>query len=55
MGLKGAIKSTGEGKGLLGLAVAVAIGMGILAPLFAGLFSWIKNKVSPAPTSTTGS
>lgn len=46
MSLKNEVKKTGEGRGLLGLALAVGIGVGILAPLVAMGFAWIKGKVS---------
>lgn len=53
MGLKKDLKETAEGKGMVGLALAVAIGVGILAPLFAALYAWIKSKVTTATGTTT--
>lgn len=48
MSIKGTVSSAAHGHGLWGIALAVGIGMGLVAPFLIWAFNAIKNKVAPA-------
>ena len=52
MSIKGEVKKTGEGRGLLGIALAVGIGFGIVAPLIMWLVGKVKGMVSKTPAAS---
>jgi len=55
MSIKGEVKKTGEGRGLLGIALAVGLGVALFAPLVALGWTWVTGKFKkPATTPTEG-
>jgi len=46
MGLKNEVKKTGEGRGLLGIALAVGLGIAVFGPVIGLGWSWLMAKIN---------